>query len=598
MTSVFKLVVAGWFCATALQVASAAGTNAPPKAAKSPVDALNLTGGDYPAVRDSYLAAKSAADTARLTGLRPVLQRFVKQAEEMLKEKRKVRNVKGVAVATAAKEIFEGALTNLESRQELEFPEKIRRDLEPMMAEFRTAAEPCESAYSNALEQVTATHFARFAALVAKASPAAAAPAEQEKLKARFATFVLPTVAAPVSAGTDTNAPAASTNQPQAAAATNESEFAETTNAPSGAVPLPPGIFAASGEGSNWISIARWTGQMMGMDVINIPVTGREGSSRSEQYNMMSGENSKLLYASLRTLPPKEGCVFRLKRLPSMESVTVLEWPGARNGHTLIVRTSSSNRFPCPNGFELQVSLPDAELAALFPTATLEKVSDTNAPPVPVQIATEPAGAVVYVDSIAYRDGDGYRRTPCEIRVMPGHHGLRVALPGYLEMGVADYNFETNASFSWKFKLDPRATRKSIKISSVTPWTATGVKIASGDLVIIDPGGSWSCGTKKEPCGPEGYNPQDKLFYHYYLSPESSPRQFPGANYGALLMKVGDGGAPRAVGKKMKFIAKEDGAIYCDINEATDNRLRRDNAGAMEVQILVVPGKQASLSER
>jgi hypothetical protein len=596
MTPVLKLIVAGLCLATTLRVVMAAGTNPPPAAAKSPVDTLDVTGPEYQAIRDSYQAAKAPADAARLTAFRPILKRFIDQAEDMLKEKKKVRNIKGVAIANAAKELFESALTNLETRQQLELPEKVRRELEPMLAEFKSATAPFETEYSNALARLDAAHYARFVELVAKAKPSAVVPAEQEKLKAKFAEFVQ-TTTAPAATGTDTNAPAATTNPPPAET-TNESEFAAATNVATGAVPLPPGIMAASGEATNWVTVARWTGQMMGMDVVNIPVVGREGSVPSEQFNMMSGENSKLLFKSLHTLPPQEGYVYRLKRIPSMDPVTVLEWPRPQNDYSLTIRTSASTKYPCPNGFELQVSLPEAELMALFPSARQETVGDTNAPPVSVQIDTEPTGAVVYVDNVAYRDGDGFRRTPCELKLLPGRHAVHVALPGYLDMGVPNFNFETNTSFTWRFKLDPRATRKVIKVSSVTPWTSTGIKIDKGDLVIIDASGTWSCGVKKETCGPEGYSPRSQQFYHYYLSPESSPRQLPGADYGALLMKVGDSGAPRAVGKKLKLIAKEDGLVYFDINEVTDNRLRRDNAGAMEVQVLVAPTKQSGLTDQ
>jgi hypothetical protein len=89
--------------------------------------------------------------------------------------------------------------------------------------------------------------------------------------------------------------------------------------------------------------------------------------------------------------------------------------------------------------------------------------------------------------------------------------------------------------------------------------------------------------------GPQGYDPRDMRFSHYYLSGQGAPKQLESAPYGALLARIGTNPIV-AVGKSAGFVAGADGPLLFDINEAPEPALRRNNRGALKVKVLIQPG--------
>jgi hypothetical protein len=567
-----------WF---ALASAAAEPTNAPAPAAAPPP--LPLEAPEFRAIKESFERATESVQGARMLKLRNLLKRYRDDAEAQYKEREAARNIRGMAVATAAKMMFAEATAELDAKKEFALPDKVRRELEPTLEKFRAEQARIESEYERGVAPIEDTHFARFCEAAAPHLKAAADPAA---LRARFRELLRGSPPPP-KPGTEPSPPAA-TNVPAEAVASNL-VAAATNEAPTF------GVFALSGTGDQWVAVARWTGQMMGMDVIRIPVMRQSNAVETTQFNLMSGRDSTLKFEPLYVLPLRPDFIYRLKQLPDMEAVTVLEWPRPENDYVLVIRTQTSSRFPCPHGFEIQVSLPGAEMRTIFPPSAFEAAEGLAAPSnwVTFAVQTMPSGAVVFVDGVLSRNPYGAAcRTPCEIKVAPGVYNVRLALPGYLDMNATRFNLDTNRLFQWVFRPDVRVVRRDIKVSSSGRWTATGVKIAVGDRLTLQADGQWSCGSKKEKCGPGGY-PSGKQFYHYYLTPAAGPRQAPGVNYGALLLRIGEKGAMRAVGESLRFTADADGMLYFDINETDDGRARLDNSGALDVRLLVMPPAMA-----
>ena len=334
-----------------------------------------------------------------------------------------------------------------------------------------------------------------------------------------------------------------------------------------------PDIIDSSGAATDWITFARWTAEMAGMDVITIPVFGRDKDEEKLQFNAMSGQDSKLKYVAVRPLPQRADYKYRLKRLPDMEPVDVLEWPAAANGFSFLIRTHTSTKKPFNHGFELQVGLPADQMKALFGSSG----TDTN-------VVT---GGMVALTLLAFLLILALP-APCTVKVSAGSHTILLELPGYSGKLVHNWKIDQDKTIYWSFQSDPRMVSKTFSVQAKGKWTSTGIKVAKGDQIIVEAEGKWACGSKKEDCGPDGY-PNTHDFFHYYANPEASPRQVVTANYGALLMKIGETGSAVLVGKNAALIAQQEGVLFFDINETDYEVLRRDNSGAVIVKLKVAP---------
>ena len=112
----------GAVCVLAALVASAAAAPAAPPG-------LDLSTPEFRAIADAYSKGRESAASTRTFALKRLLERGRDDGEEMLKEKRKTQNVKGMAVATAMIQMFESAVTNLEATGAVVLPERSAGNL-------------------------------------------------------------------------------------------------------------------------------------------------------------------------------------------------------------------------------------------------------------------------------------------------------------------------------------------------------------------------------------------------------------------------------------------------------------------------------------
>ena len=541
---------------------------------------LNLQAQGYQDLRKAYLDERAPFDGPRTEKLTRLINKYLAEANQMLAEKQAARNIKGIAVANASKAVFETALGDLKDKKEFELPAKVRRELEPIIAQFQEERAAIEQTTGKELGPIRDRYFARFRDMAVRSAPAGKTPSEAW-LRTRFDDLI--SGKAPAEGDLQ---PAATTNAPPGTAA-----LGPATNAAPAAESGPPAeIIAATGEATKWITAFRWTAEMMGMDVVSIPVTGRTQNEDSQALNPVSGQYSKLHYQPTLNLPERDDFVYRLKRIPGAEPVSVLEWPKDTNKRTLLIRTTPSDKYPAPHGFDFQVSLPGQELERLFPSnaVSMTGTAATNGPTVLLILSSNPTGAVVFVDGIRVKREGADFRTPCETRIAPGPHSMRLVLFGFMDYTLNDYPVLVDKRVHFVMRQDPRAVKRDLSVTATAGWTASGVKVDAGDAVAVDAQGQWACGAKKERCGPDGY-PNNKDYFHYYLSPQDSPRQLNGANYGALLMRISETGTPMAVGAKYRGAAKGQGMLFFDINEIDDPHARRDNSGSLAIKLYVSP---------
>lgn len=106
-------------------------------------------------------------------------------------------------------------------------------------------------------------------------------------------------------------------------------------------------------------------------------------------------------------------------------------------------------------------------------------------------------------------------------------------------------------------------------------WQEMYLKIRKGQRVIISSEGLWSPDLRNTVgwCGPDGI--VGRIAGEGYM--------MPGANVGALIMKIGDFG-PVAVGNYYDFKAVAEGTLFLAIN---DNPEHRDQAGVIHAQVIL-----------
>ena len=158
--------------------------------APAPLTGLDVSAPEYREIADSFVKARQAADDARHDRLRRLIQVQIDEAEGMLADKKKTGNIKGIAVATQSKQLFEAALTNLAANGSCEVTDKVRRELEETVAHYNAARTKIDTVFADEVAQLLRTHLDRFAAAAAQSVPAAKGPGQEAALAAAFKTLV------------------------------------------------------------------------------------------------------------------------------------------------------------------------------------------------------------------------------------------------------------------------------------------------------------------------------------------------------------------------------------------------------------------------
>lgn len=531
---------------------------------------------DTPGIADIVNALRKAMEVIekeRRSALTAILKRHLDSLQDMLQEKKKTRNVTGIAIANAGIGLFQAAITNLNATGQCEFPSKVRRELEPVIAGFNADAAPVLAKASAAADRAFAAALESFSAIGASLNPGVPPDPTDPAFAARLKELIQTPGDAPQSERA---------RQPATASLASASD----TNRPAPSATAPPVVLASSGDVEQWTTVATWRGAMMGMDVVSIPVAEvAVGTNTTRQFNPMSNQDSELTYIVYTRLTITDGMRYRLMQVPDNQGVEIMEWPTKANQFQLVIRTPAKDGFPSYHGFDLQVGIPGRALAALSNQTLQSRPAEKPPSSTVIAFSTAPDGAAVYVDGTPLRN----TWTPCRILLSPGAHTVGFSLPGYSPLVITNQQFQGGETLRLVLQPDPRVQRASLVIAAnAKSWTRSDVTVSRGDNLSIRAEGSWSCGPGREQCDASGY-PNDQTFIRYYMDSASFPRRTTSAHYCALILKIGEKGRLMAVGKSLNMVATEAGPLYFDVNEADTGDLRGDNAGSQQVRILVTP---------
>lgn len=383
---------------------------------------------EFATILTRYQADLTIAQEKHKTAMTKHLTRYLEEAGEMLKEKRKARNTTGIAIATTASSIFESALSNLTTTGTFEVPAKVRRELETTLSEFNTGRALIDSTLANETTKLFKQYSDEFAAQVIKITPALTGPESRALIDTRFKAM-----GAHVAVPTPKPQTTVNTNGPvTSATGTNTADAA-----------LNP-VMAESGSSPSWTPVGTLTAYIRALEVLELNLAAMQmGTNLMKQYNAISDSTTEILFITVKTNFTSPTCLYRLVRIPKFNDVNVMDWPTPATGYRLNVRTPFPERIPYAVGFELQVSelpQPGNPAGRAAPVAPRVRTIDLS-------VRSTPSRASVYIDGALHKEV-----TPCVIQLPVGTHDFKLSLSGYQDFVATNYNFTANRELTWVFK--------------------------------------------------------------------------------------------------------------------------------------------------
>ncbi|MDZ4199629.1 MAG: hypothetical protein U1E27_10150, partial [Kiritimatiellia bacterium] len=455
------------------------------------------------------------------------------------------------------------------SGQSVEWPENVRRELQPRLDTLRAEIEAAEKAHIQRMTELQQTQFAWFSTQYREARLP-----EVEDMETLFNIWL------------DEEAPPPETPEPTPGGPETPGEKPPAESEMPKPEPVKEFFAQSSPLGREWIPVGRWTAEMMGPEIFRIPVFNRGADETGSLENMLSKAKSEWKWEAIKALPPGGNHVFRLRRMAERNPVDVIRWPDAAKNEPLVIRTPYSRVIPLPVGFELQAAAPEEP----DDPGKEDREKELAEKGVDLVLVTQPPGARIGVDGKVFRLPSGEpARTPCTIRLLPGKIRLTLALPDHVSRDIPEYDvIRGEQRVQWQFQAEADLPGTKARANARTGWEDSGIEVKSGDKVWIvpDTGGSWTVGERGEPCGAEGYS--EEKHPHYAAQKVAALKQVAEAPYGGLVARIGFSGQPFSVAGRIGFIAPSSGKLWFDVNESPEATHRRDNRGTLSFKVVVI----------
>lgn len=298
---------------------------------------------DLQRFRKEYIQRETQLQQRHQQARIALLNAALQDSEEVLRQAGLTRNARDIMSAREGRSLVEKMIEQAQAGKAIEWPNPTRPELIARVEQWQKAMNDLDEkqgAESNDLLARGAEHFAK---QWAKMTQEPVRPEAQENLFVRFLRY---------------DPSAEKPDPPPASTSVIEEPVTD--------IPYFAANTSKEESGLLWTRIARWTGDMRGMDVVQIALFDRTQTERTEQRHMMSNKNSTLVFQPMANLPQRADYKFRLKRIEEKDIVDVLEWPTSRNDWHLVVRTRRGTKSIHPTGFVIEAALPSANLKQLL----------------------------------------------------------------------------------------------------------------------------------------------------------------------------------------------------------------------------------------
>lgn len=283
---------------------------------------VDLKAPEIQAIREAYVKETGQADAQRMKALQGLIQKQLGPARQELAAKNKAGDKEGASLAKSKVNWLQECLTCVQPDTDFEIPPTPRPELDGISLAFLQEKGRIRGVYTNAVEAARTRGLAEFRKVAGDGLSAEEAPEMFDRL------LKAAQMSGPMTASVSTNLP--------------------------GQGPVPE-FFETSGMADKWVAVGTWSTPLKEVDVVSIPVS-RFSADVEDTYESPMVGSVKWSYKAQSPFTPTDKRQYRLRKLPDLEPVDVMEWPSSANEFTLVVRTHpAATRKVTGHGFEIQV---------------------------------------------------------------------------------------------------------------------------------------------------------------------------------------------------------------------------------------------------
>ncbi len=274
------------------------------------------------ALRTEYRERRAAILEKRRGELQAMLTKNLEEQRRTLRQAKITGNTQRQADSSQAIKLFETALATLEKEDTFIFPERVRPALERTVALCIRALKSEDEAREAGLRMLENQCADRLIPLLAKQGLRALDP---RQLHEQWQAVL--------------NDTGAVTNAVQTAATALPAGAPEAPEIPSGSATNET-VLATRGEAERWVPLAKIGVEVFAMEVLALPVADLTERAEHKGTGLESGAPWQAAVTPLCKFERPAGAVpaMRLRALPGMRPLDVVEWPSRRNDWMIEVR--------------------------------------------------------------------------------------------------------------------------------------------------------------------------------------------------------------------------------------------------------------------
>ena len=525
---------------------------------------VNLFTPEMQKIKQTFDTETAQHGVSRTNAVAQFLDRQIETYDQQLAAHKRTGNVTKMGIARTASRALAQMKEGLAAEKLIAMPARVRRELKPEFAVIERELKALQGTHSATASAARKVMFDQFVEACRAQDPALPEPSDLEAAFNRLLATKAPTVAE---------------GQPGDGTAT----------APVDDVPETPTVLSTSGASMEWAGIGFLQVEANAMDLMEIKIAGVREPSESTGKHMVNQEPYTIRYQPIRIFEPVETAHFQIRSVPGKLPLEVFEWPDAKNQWTFSFRVRPSEEIPSQHVVELMAGYEGVSSLAMLETSQTDtgdgvepvaKPQETN--DVKLTIGSAPDGAAVFLNGRRARIDKRRAVTPCSLTVRAGTYDIVLRKYAFKDAFIKQLEIRKDTTIQRELAMNEKIVDESISVSAAQSWRNSRIRVTKGETFSMIVKGHWGCGSDGELVDAAGY-PNDRKFFKYYANAKEHPRQITGANFGALLMRIGSSGPMHKVGLSLRGRARASGFLYFDINESPLPSHRADNLGRLTI---------------